>query len=266
MYKKIIRPLLFTLSPERVHALTAAMLHISQKIPGVRSMLSGVFTYKDKGKVLERDVFGIRFKNPVGLAAGFDKNATQFPDLAPLGFGFIEVGTVTPRPQPGNPTPRLFRLKGDRALVNRMGFNNRGVEAMVRNLAKKRRKKGLVIGGNLGKNTLTPNEQAPADYLRLFRSLYQYVDYFVINVSCPNVKDVTALQNTQSMMAILEPLFDFRRGQNDYRPILLKISPDLERAQVDEMVRILIVTPLDGMVAVNTTTSREGLPSSTQEI
>ncbi|MCD7970627.1 MAG: quinone-dependent dihydroorotate dehydrogenase [Alistipes sp.] len=263
MYKKIIRPLLFVFSPERVHKLTVGMLRAAGYIPGMRRLMGSVFTYNDPS--LERDVFGIHFKNPVGLAAGFDKDATQFPYLAPLGFGFIEFGTVTPRAQPGNPKPRLFRLKRDRALINRMGFNNRGVEAMAKNLARKR-KYGLVIGGNLGKNTLTPNEQAPADYLKLFRMLYQFVDYFVINVSCPNVKDVTSLQNSQSLMAILEPLFDFRRGQNDYRPILLKISPDLSREQIDEIVTILIDTQLDGLVAVNTTTSRDGLQTPANEV
>lgn len=261
MYKSVIRPILFLMSPERVHGVTAWVLRAAGKL-GLRGVIASVFTYRDKS--LERDVFGVRFRNPVGLAAGFDKDGRLYRDLGAFGFGFIEVGTVTPQPQPGNPRPRLFRLKQDRALINRMGFNNNGVEAMVRNL--RRRNKGLVIGGNLGKNTITPNEQAPADYLRMFRSLYQYVDYFVINVSCPNVKDVTALQNTANLMAILDPLFDFRRGQNEYRPILVKISPDLPRDHVDDIVKVLIDTQLDGLVAVNTTTTREGLATPESKV
>lgn len=239
------------------------MLRIVCRIPGGRAILRAMFAYRDKS--LEREVFGIKFPNPVGLAAGFDKNGNLTREMTALGFGFVEVGTVTPKPQPGNPKPRSFRLPKDRALVNRMGFNNGGLEKMVSNL--RRRNKKIIIGANLGKNTLTPNEEAPADYLKLFRSLYEYVNYFVINVSCPNVKSLTALQNRDSVMAILEPLFDFRRGQNDYRPILLKISPDLSDAEIDEMVGIMLETPLDGIVATNTTTSRAGLatPQKTVE-
>lgn len=262
MYKRIIRPVLFWFNPEVVHGFVAGMLRFVGKLPGGRALLRACYTYKDPS--LEREVFGIKFPNPVGLAAGFDKNARYYKDMAALGFGFVEVGTVTPKPQPGNPRPRLFRLKQDSALINRMGFNNNGVEAMVKNL--RNRGKNIIIGGNLGKNTLTPNEDAPADYLRMFRSLYEYVDYFVINVSCPNVKDITALQNKESLMAILEDLFDFRRGQNNYRPILLKISPDLPYAQVDDIVDILIDTPLDGLVAINTTTSRAGLKTSAKTL
>lgn len=262
MYKKIIRPVLFWFNPESVHGFVAGMLRFTGKLPGGRALLRTFFSYKDPS--LEREVFGIKFPNPVGLAAGFDKNARYYKDMSALGFGFIEVGTVTPKAQPGNPRPRLFRLKKDNALINRMGFNNHGVEAMVKNL--RERDKNIVIGGNLGKNTLTPNEDAPADYLKMFRSLYEYVDYFVINVSCPNVKDITALQNKESLMAILEGLFDFRRGQNNYRPVLLKISPDLPYEQVDDIVDILIDTPLDGLVAVNTTTSREGLNASAKTL
>lgn len=239
------------------------MLRIVCRIPGGRAILRAMFAYRDKS--LEREVFGIKFPNPVGLAAGFDKNGNLTREMTALGFGFVEVGTVTPKPQPGNPKPRSFRLPKDRALVNRMGFNNGGLEKMVSNL--RRRNKKIIIGANLGKNTLTPNDEAPADYLKLFRSLYEYVNYFVINVSCPNVKSLTALQNRDSVMAILEPLFDFRRGQNDYRPILLKISPDLSDAEIDEMVGIMLETPLDGIVATNTTTSRAGLatPQKTVE-
>ncbi|MDL2320501.1 quinone-dependent dihydroorotate dehydrogenase [Alistipes sp. OttesenSCG-928-B03] len=262
MYKHILRPILFWFSPESIHHFVAGMLRFACKVPGGRAILRAMFACKDKS--LEREVFGIKFPNPVGLAAGFDKNGGLTREMESLGFGFVEVGTVTPKGQPGNPKPRSFRLRQDEALVNRMGFNNKGLENMVENLRK--RKGRVVVGANLGKNTLTPNEDAPGDYLKLFRSLYEYADYFAINVSCPNVKSLTALQNRESVMAILDPLFDFRRGQNDYRPILLKISPDLSDADIDTMVDIMIETPLDGIIATNTTTSREGLATPQKTI
>ena len=202
-------------------------------------------------------MFGIRFQNPVGIAAGFDKDAEVYKELLSLGFGFTEIGTVTPKAQPGNPRPRLFRLPEDNALINRMGFNNQGMENAVRNL--RHRRPHQIIGGNLGKNTQTRNEDAPADYLRLFRNLYQYVDYFIINVSCPNVANLTSLQDKNNLNLILRGLIDFRRGQNQYRPILLKISPDLTDAQIDDMIDVLVETGLDGIVATNTTTRRDGL-------
>lgn len=257
MYKKIIRPILFLLPPEKIHGVVMFVMRCVHYIPGAKCVLRAIYTVKDP--VLEREVFGVKFSNPVGLAAGFDKNADIYRELSTFGFGFIEVGTVTPLPQPGNPKPRSFRLPGDEALVNRMGFNNRGMEAAVRNLRRRCMRKLTVVGGNLGKNTLTSNDKAPADYLRLFRSLYEYVDYFVINVSCPNVTGLTGLQNKKDLYDIMMPLIEFRRGQNDYRPLLLKISPDLTWEQVDDMVEILVDTDLDGIVAVNTTRSREGL-------
>ncbi len=221
MYKKIIRPLLFELSPELIHRIVVVMLRVVHYVPGARQLLRTCFTVRHPS--LEREVFGIKFPNPVGIAAGFDKDAEVYDELLSLGFGFTEVGTVTPKGQPGNPRPRLFRLPLDEALINRMGFNNRGMENAVRNL--RHRKRRQVIGASLGKNTATPNESAPADYLKLFRSLYQYVDYFVINVSCPNVRNLTHLQDKETLKEILRGLLDFRRGQNQYRPILLKISP-----------------------------------------
>lgn len=262
MYKRIVRPILFLFSPESIHGFAAGGLRFIGRLPGGRALVRALFGYKDTS--LEREVFGLHFPNPIGLAAGFDKNADCYADIASLGFGFVEVGTVTPLPQSGNPKPRLFRLKADNALINRMGFNNEGVENMIENLRK--RKSNAVVGVNLGKNTITPNEEAPADYLRMFRSLYEYGDYFVINVSCPNVEDIRELQNRESLLEILEGLFDFRRGQNNYRPILLKISPDLSKEQVDEIVDILMTTPLDGLVAINTTTSREGLKTDAKTI
>lgn len=261
MYK-FIRPLLFKMSPEAIHRLTVGALRIAGAVPGGKALLRALFSYRHPS--LEREVFGLRFPNPIGMAAGFDKDAEAYGALAALGFGFVEIGTVTPRPQPGNPRPRLFRLPEDSAIINRMGFNNKGIEHAVERLRNRNRQ--VIVGGNIGKNTLTPNENAASDYLRCFRSLYEYVDYFVVNVSCPNVKNVTALQNRENIAAILDGLFDFRRGQNRYRPILLKISPDLTDEQIDMMTDIMMETPLDGIVATNTTTSREGLRSAPETV
>lgn len=262
MYKKIIRPLLFELSPELIHRIVVVMLRVVHYVPGARQLLRTCFTVRHPS--LEREVFGIKFPNPVGIAAGFDKDAEVYDELLSLGFGFTEVGTVTPKGQPGNPRPRLFRLPLDKALINRMGFNNRGMENAVRNL--RHRKRRQVIGASLGKNTATPNESAPADYLKLFRSLYQYVDYFVINVSCPNVRNLTHLQDKETLKEILRGLLDFRRGQNQYRPILLKISPDLTTAQLDDVIALMQEGGIDGIVATNTTTSREGLATDSRTL
>ena len=262
MYRSIIRPLIFMLSPERAHILIVRLLRLAGLVPGGRSLLRLLFC--SHSPQLEREVFGIRFSNPVGLAAGFDKNAECFREFGALGFGFVEIGTVTPKPQPGNPRPRLFRLTKDSALINRMGLNNNGMEAVARNLNKCR--SNMIVGVNIGKNSLTPNDSAAADYLKVFRRLYQYADYFVVNVSCPNVADMTALQNSKSISEIVTALLDFRRGQNSYRPILLKISPDLTREQIDEMIKVVIDHSLDGIVATNTSTSREGLRTSAAEV
>lgn len=261
MYKHVLRPILFCFSAESIHRFVAGCLRLARRA-GLLPVVRALYTYRHPS--LEREVFGVRFPNPVGLAAGFDKNGDLYREMSALGFGFIEVGTVTPKPQPGNPKPRIFRLRQDNALINRMGFPNKGLENMVRNLRKRDPK--MVIGVNLGKNSLTSNEEAPADYLKLFRSLYEYADYFVVNVSCPNVKDVTRLQNPDNLNAILDGLFEFRRGQNNYRPILLKISPDLTFPQMDSIVDILIDTPLDGLVATNTTTSRQGLATDKKTV
>lgn len=262
MYKYLIRPFLFCFSPEGIHRFVVVMLRIAHSIPGCETLLRAV--YQIKHPVLEREVFGIRFPNPVGIAAGFDKNAEVYGELELLGFGFVEVGTVTPRPQSGNPKPRLFRLPKDRALINRMGFNNLGMEHVADNLRSRDPKQ--IIGANLGKNTLTPNDTAPADYLKLFRGLYEYVDYFVINVSCPNITDLTSLQEKGSLHEILTPLTEFRRGQNNYRPILLKISPDLTTVQIDDMIEVMVSGGIDGIVATNTSTGRAGLTASEEEI
>ncbi len=258
MYKRVIKPIFFLLSPEDIHHILIFLFKIMRYIPGLTTLVRKVYTVKHP--LLEREVFGVKFENPVGLAAGFDKNCEVYKELHTLGFGFVEVGTITPKGQLGNPRPRLFRLPKDEALINRMGFNNRGVNNAVKNL--RRHSVGQnVVGANLGKNTLTDNEKASADYLKLFRYLYDYVDYFVINISCPNVANLQKLQGGDFMDSIIEGIVDFRRGQATYRPVLIKISPDLGHEQVDATIEAMKKWSLDGIVATNTTTSREGLIS-----
>lgn len=256
MYRLLVRPILFRFSPEAAHHITFSIFSICRKIPGLMTLIGRLF--KVRNKKLERTLWGIKFPSPVGLAAGLDKNATGYDVFDAIGFGFIEVGTATPKPQAGNPKPRLFRLVNDNAIINRMGFNNIGVDAIARNLEKSNRK-NLIIGGNIGKNTLTPNENAAEDYERCFIALYDKVDYFVVNVSCPNIANLSKLQNTDSLGEIVEKLVRFRKKQPVYRPILLKISPDLSFDQIDDSLNIINQFSLDGIVAVNTTTKREGV-------
>ncbi|MBN1988649.1 MAG: quinone-dependent dihydroorotate dehydrogenase [Bacteroidales bacterium] len=258
MYKSIIRPILFLLSPEKVHHLVVLAVKVGFKIPGVKALIRKLFRVSSPN--LETTVAGLTFPNPVGLAAGFDKDATFFGEFASFGFGFIEIGTVTPKAQPGNPRPRSFRLLKDGALINRMGFNNLGVDNAVENL-KKARRNGIVIGGNIGKNTLTPNEQAVSDYQYTFKALYPYVDYLVINISCPNVANLRNLQDKDSLGNILEALGDIRRQQAAYKPIFLKVSPDLTTEHLDETLETAIKLGVDGFIATNTTTSRDNLSS-----
>ncbi len=258
MYKRLLRPLLFSFAPETIHHATVNTLRACRYIPFAKWIMGGLF--KVKNEKLSKELFGLHFKNPVGMAAGFDKDAECYDMLGQLGFGFVEVGTVTPKSQSGNPKPRCFRLKEDSAIINRMGFNNKGQVNAAKNLQKYRRK-GLIVGGNIGKNTATPNEDAPKDYLKVFRALYDYVDYFAVNVSCPNVAKLTALQSKGGTAAILSGLKEFRQGQNDYRPILLKISPDLGDEQIEDMINVAKEYRIDGIIATNTTTSREGLTS-----
>ncbi len=264
MYKGLIRPLLFRFGAERVHHWTVGALRIAGRTPGLRELLRRMFTLSDPR--LEREVLGMRFPNPVGMAAGFDKDARVFRELGLLGFGFVEIGTVTPLPQPGNPRPRLFRLPKDRAIINRMGFNNFGMESAAENLRARGDRKRPIVGINIGKNTLTPNDQAPGDYLKLFRRLYELGDYFVVNVSCPNVAGLASLQTTDYLLSIVSPLLEFRQGQDTYKPILVKISPDLEQEALDGVLRIVTDTLVDGVVATNTTTSREGLHISRKRL
>ena len=255
MYRRIIKPILFSLTIERAHHVALLLLRIIGLIPGGRWFLRKCYTVRHPA--LEREVFGVKFANPVGLAAGFDHNGEAYRELAALGFGFIEIGTVTPRPQAGNPRPRVFRLPKDRAIINRIGLSNRGLDKTICHL--RRPHEGLIVGCNIGKNTATPCDQAPADYLKCFRNLYQYADYFTINVACDPGQKAASYQTRENITKILEPLFEFRRGQNQYRPILLKVSPDLSDETIDLMTDIMLDTPLDGMVAVNATVSREGV-------
>ena len=258
MYRRIIKPLLFSLSIERAHHVVLLMLRILGLIPGGRWLLRKCYAVEHPA--LEREVFGMRFANPVGLAAGFDRSGEAFRELAALGFGFVEVGTVTPRPQTGNPRPRIFRLPKDNAIINRIGLSNRGLEAAIRHL--RRPHNGVIVGCNIGKNTATPAEEAAADYLKLFRNLYQYADYFTVNISCDNACREGTTHTREHILQILNPLFDFRRGQNQYRPVMLKISPDMPDEVIDRITDILLETPLDGIVATNGTHSREGLRTS----
>ena len=258
MYRRIIKPLLFSLNIERAHHIVLLMLRIFGLIPGGRWLLRKCYAVEHPA--LEREVFGMRFANPVGIAAGFDRNGEAYRELAALGFGFVEVGTVTPRPQAGNPRPRVFRLPKDNAIINRIGLSNRGLETAIRHL--RRPHGGVIVGCNIGKNTSTPAENAPADYLKLVRNLYQYADYFTVNISCDNSCREGATHTREHILQILNPLFDFRRGQNQYRPVMLKISPDMTDEVIDRITDVLMETPLDGIVATNGSHGREGLRTS----
>ncbi|TNE56450.1 MAG: quinone-dependent dihydroorotate dehydrogenase [Bacteroidetes bacterium] len=266
MYR-LLKPVLFALSPETAHGITLFFLDLAAKIPLLRSLLKRWFLLPDSR--LERQLLGLRFPNPVGLAAGFDKNGSHIPGLACLGFGFVEVGTVTPRPQAGNPRPRLFRLPADRALINRMGFNNEGVDALAARLQRLRERgvpENIVIGGNIGKNKATPNEQAVEDYLCCFNALFPYVDYFVVNVSSPNTPGLRALQDKEPLTALLQALQDNNQSRPEPKPLLLKIAPDLTDTQLDDIAEIVRQTQLSGIIATNTTISRDGLETAEEEI
>ncbi|PKP45161.1 MAG: dihydroorotate dehydrogenase (quinone) [Bacteroidetes bacterium HGW-Bacteroidetes-12] len=262
MYKFFVKPLLFAMQPEKAHYFAVGCLTFFTKIPGGTWILKAMFDVTDKK--LERKLFGLTFKNPVGLAAGFDKDARWFNQLANLGFGFIEIGTLTPKAQVGNPKPRLFRIVEDEGLINRMGFNNLGAENAIQRL--KNRKTNIIIGGNIGKNTATANDDALEDYLFNFNTLHDYVDYFVVNVSCPNVKDLTKLQDTPFLLNLLGELKKINTTKAKPKPILLKIAPDLNNSQLDEIIEIVAQTNIDGIIATNTTTSREGLKTDKNRI
>jgi len=256
MYKLLIRPLLFWFDPEKVHYFSFSAIRFINKVPLVTSIIKSIFDIQDPR--LEREVFGLKFKNPVGLAAGFDKDAKLFQELSNFGFGFIEIGTLTPKGQEGNPKKRLFRLLEDSAIINRMGFNNGGVFEAVERLKKN---KGVLIGGNIGKNKITTNEEAVKDYEICFDALYNYVDYFVVNVSSPNTPGLRELQEKEPLIKLLQTLQDLNNLKENTKPILLKIAPDLTDEQLIDIIEIVKSTQIAGVIATNTTISREGLHS-----
>lgn len=262
MYKYFIKPFLFLKDPEAAHQFTFSWIKRFFNLPVLQSLIKSGFAYEHP--VLERTVFGLTFSNPIGLAAGFDKDASLIDEMSLLGFGFIEIGTLTPRPQAGNPKPRLFRLPKDQALINRMGFNNGGVTAAVERL--KKRKTRVLIGGNIGKNKDTPNEEALNDYLYCLHALHPYVDYFVVNVSSPNTPDLRRLQDKEPLEKLLTAIKKAMERYPKIRPVLLKIAPDLTDGQLDDIIAIVTGTGIDGVVATNTTIDRQGLKTSEEEV
>ena len=262
MYNSLIRPLLFRLPAERAHHFTFNSLKKLMRLPGAAALADSQFKVQDKR--LERELFGLKFPNPVGLAAGLDKNALLVDELSHFGFGFIEIGTLTPRPQAGNPLPRLFRLPADGGLINRMGFNNDGVEAAAERL--RHRRQATIIGGNIGKNKDTPNEEAEKDYKACFEALYEVVDYFVVNVSSPNTPNLRALQEREPLQRLIMSLQELNAAKSKPKPILLKIAPDLNEAQLDDIVALASETKLAGLIATNTTISRSGLHTPAPEV
>jgi len=260
MYKSLIRRFLFKFDPEVVHYFTFDFLKIIFKIPGVPALVKSIYQLNDP--MLEREVFGLKFKNPVGLAAGFDKDAKLFKELDAFGFGFVEIGTVTPKPQPGNEKKRIFRLKEDEAIINRMGFNNEGVEAAVNRL---KYNKDVLVGGNIGKNKTTPNEDAVSDYMICFDALFEYVDYFVVNVSSPNTPNLRALQEKEPLTELLKTLQNKNEQKLKSKPILLKIAPDLTDSQLLDIIDIITETGIAGVIATNTTIARGDLKSANKD-
>jgi dihydroorotate dehydrogenase len=256
MYKLLIRPLFFCFDPEKIHYFTFSAIRFLNKIPGFSGLFKALYEVNDPR--LEREVFGIKFKNPVGLAAGFDKDAKLYQELSNFGFGFIEIGTLTPVGQDGNPKKRLFRLKEDHAIINRMGFNNGGVQEAIVRLKKN---KGVLIGGNIGKNKVTHNEEAVHDYEICFEALFPYVDYFVVNVSSPNTPNLRELQEKEPLKKLLQTLENNTLQSTNHKPILLKIAPDLTDEQLLDIIEIVNETKIAGVIATNTTISREGLQS-----
>ena len=259
----LLRRILFIFDPEKVHYFTMDSLSLLLKLLPARLVFKKLFL--SKHALLETEAFGLKFKNPVGLAAGFDKNARYINELSYCGFGFIEIGTLTPKAQEGNPKIRLFRLKADQGIINRMGFNNDGVELAIEHL-KRARKNGVIIGGNIGKNKVTPNENAVDDYLYCFERLFDYVDYFVVNVSSPNTPNLRALQEKEPLENLLNALVSKNQTYANPKPILLKIAPDLSNTQLDDIIDIFSSTKIDGLIATNTTISRENLITKTEQV
>ncbi|MEY3586337.1 MAG: hypothetical protein RLZZ243_1401 [Bacteroidota bacterium] len=262
MYQ-LFRSILFRFDAEKVHYFVVGLLKLMVKFPPSRWIFRSI--YHVEHPVLEREFIGLKFPNPVGLAAGFDKNAKFFDEMESCGFGFIEIGTVTPLAQPGNDLPRLFRLKKDEAILNRMGFNNDGVQEALKHL-KARKNRKLIIGGNIGKNKWTPNEEAINDYVICFEALFEEVDYFAVNVSSPNTPNLRALQDKGPLMELLSTLQQKNEAKLNPKPILLKIAPDLTNEQLDEIIEIVQETKIAGLIATNTTISREGLITPSAEV
>ena len=267
MYKLLIRPIFFLFDPEKIHHFTFSLVKFLSKIPGVSAIYRGMYQVNDKK--LERNLFGLTFKNPVGLAAGFDKNAVLYNELADFGFGFVEIGTVTPKGQVGNPKKRLFRLKDDKGIINRMGFNNEGLEAAIEQLKKNKGK--IIIGGNIGKNTNTAPENYTEDYVACFKGLHPYVDYFVLNVSCPNVSSHAKLEDADYLKELITEVQKIDKElavaeRSRSKPILLKIAPDLNNQQLDEIIELVVETKIDGVIASNTSVNRENLKASKERL
>ena len=260
MYKLFIRPFLFLFDPEKIHYFTFSLIRFLCKIPLMSLILREIYKIEDKR--LERTLFGIKFKNPVGLAAGFDKNAVLYNELANFGFGFIEIGTVTPLGQEGNPKKRLFRLKHDAGIINRMGFNNDGLETVIQQLKKNKGK--LIIGGNIGKNTQTSSDLYTRDYELCFKGLHPFVDYFVLNVSCPNVGSHAKLNDKSYLIELISAVQKLNKQELIQKPILLKIAPDLNNNQLDEIIELVAETKIDGVIASNTSVTRNNLKASDQ--
>ena len=262
MYKLIIRRFLFLFDPEKVHYFTFSLIRVLCKIPFVSAIFRNLYQLNDKK--LERNLFGLHFTNPVGLAAGFDKNAVLYNELANFGFGFIEIGTITPKEQAGNPKKRLFRLKDDEGIINRMGFNNAGVAEAIKNLKKNKHK--VIIGGNIGKNTNTNPEDYTSDYLEVFKELHPFVDYFVLNVSCPNVDSHAKLNDKEYLFELITACQKQNNLFQIKKPILIKIAPDLNNAQLDEIIALVAETKIDGVIASNTSTTRVNLKISNKRL
>lgn len=262
MYKRIIKPILFRFNPETAHNLTFSALSFIRHIPFAQSIMRAI--YKKESPSLKKEVFGITFPNPVGLAGGLDKNGEFYNDMANFGFGFVEIGSLTPQPQDGNPKPRCFRVPQDRAIINRFGINNKGVRNAVEHLKKER--PNVIVAANISKNTTSINEDAAKDYESAFALLYDFVDMFVVNVSCPNVVGLTSLQDITFLSEIVDKLLDLRMYYDEYRPILLKVSPDLAKEQLDDIIDYCMRSGIDGLVAGNTTRSRDGLTISPDKI
>lgn len=255
MYK-LIRNLLFLFDAEAIHEFSTKSIKLFNLIPLSSLMMRKYYLVSDKS--LEREVFGIKFKNPVGLAAGFDKNAEYYDEFSNFGFGFIEIGTVTPLPQPGNPKKRIFRLVENKSMINRLGFNNIGLKEVANNLKKER---DIIVGANIGKNSFTDNKEGYKDYLKCLSILYDYVDYFAVNISSPNTKDLRKLHNKDLLKPLLQKLVEYNQRQNKKKPILLKISPDLTNNQLNDIISIILDLEIDGVIATNTSISREGVTS-----